>query len=76
MTRRTAATGLSVEKQGQARKFSRDFYLVKQEFRYQRPRKFRIEFAKPALFAQGCLTCGMENMIVENYGERYCCTNC
>ena len=53
-----------------------DVYLVKQEFQYARPKKYRIEFARPAVFASGCLTCGHENAKVEFYGERYCCTQC
>lgn len=53
-----------------------DVYLVKQEFQYCKPRKYRIEFARPAVFIQGCLTCGNENAKVEFYGERYCCSQC
>ena len=53
-----------------------DCYLVKQEFQYDRPKKYRIEFTRPAVFNTGCLTCGHENAKVEFYGERYCCNNC
>ena len=51
-------------------------FLVKQEFTYQVPQKYRFEFAQPSLFKNGCLTCGNENQIVENYGERHCCKTC
>ena len=53
-----------------------DYYLVKQVFQYERPRGYHIEFAKPAIYSTGCLTCGSENAIVEFYGERYCCATC
>ena len=51
-------------------------YLVKNQFHYERPKRYRIEFAKPAVFINGCLTCGNEHVKVENYGERHCCTTC
>jgi len=53
-----------------------NFYLVKTNFHYTKPKKYRIEFARPAVFINGCLTCGNEHAKVENYGERYCCTTC
>lgn len=51
-------------------------YLVKQEFVYSRPQKYRFEFQTPALFKKGCLTCGNEHAMVENYGDRHCCKTC
>ena len=51
-------------------------FLVKQEFTYNPPQKYRFEFAELALFRSGCITCGNENNVVENYGERHCCKTC
>ena len=58
------------------RQISEDCYLVKQDFRYMKPKQYRIEFAEVAVFATGCLTCGNENASLEYYGERYCCVVC
>ena len=49
---------------------------MKKDFYYEKPTKYNIEFAAPAVYASGCLTCGIENAVVENYGERYCCSTC
>ena len=50
--------------------------MVQQNFFYQKPKEYSIDFARPAVFKTGCLTCGSENAVVENYGERYCCQAC
>ena len=57
-------------------KVGEDEYMVHQNFHYIRPRRYKIEFARPAIFDKGCLTCGHENVKVENYGERHCCNTC
>ena len=51
-------------------------YLVRQNFFYEKPKRYSIGFARAAVYKNGCLTCGNENVVVENYGERYCCATC
>ena len=51
-------------------------FFIKQDFFYEKPKRYSIEFARPAVYKNGCLTCGNENVVVENYGERYCCATC
>jgi len=49
---------------------------VKKDFFYERPKEYNVDFARPAVYRQGCLTCGNENVVVEHYGERHCCQTC
>lgn len=37
---------------------------------------FKPEYPIPALFTQGCLTCGNKNYTVEYHGERHVCHKC
>ena len=55
---------------------SNNTFLVKQQFEYTKADRYRLLFKNPAFFKTGCLSCGTDCAMVENYRERYCCNNC
>jgi hypothetical protein len=45
-------------------------------FHYHKKNRVRPYYPIPALFPNGCLTCGTKNFSVEYHGERHVCHKC